>query len=133
VIVNGDSGVATLSSGAPLSTDDYNRLATRSPRVLGAPLSLRALDATLLPLLEPRSVVSVRGNSGLDLAYLATRRATTNGPTSAAFFYASQLRALLGYEASEMLKLLNKFATDPCVDPDRFREVVGQLEAIRSN
>jgi len=63
-----ERGTLALASGAPVATDDENRLATRSPRVLAKPLGAEgatALFAAVDPLVPPPA--------GLDPVYLARR------------------------------------------------------------
>jgi hypothetical protein len=67
-LVLDDAGTAALAQGAALSTDDDNVLATRSPRVLAAPLGPR--DATrLFAAYEPLVPVPAE----LDASYLVAR------------------------------------------------------------
>jgi spermidine synthase len=68
-------GVAALAAGAPPSSDDHNRMATRSrSRADGlGPAALAALLAPHDPLLEPGSWVHARLGAELGYAYLAER------------------------------------------------------------
>ena len=76
------AGLEKLCAGAPINTDDDNRLAMRAPRLLNRPLRAQGTDALLLPLdplLDPASELNQDKDLILDPVYLVRRMAHMSG------------------------------------------------------
>lgn len=72
-------GVRALASGAPLITDDHNRMATSSPSLSGAGLSPEALGRMIAiydPLQDPESWIYRDLRDRLSFSYIARRQQT---------------------------------------------------------
>jgi len=119
-----EAGARVLADGAPIATDDRNRLATRSPRVLAKPLGTAgatALFAEHDPLVPPPS--------SLDATYLVRRLAGSGLPDRAQRVAESiadpaartEALAALAFAYGDLLDARQRAALALSLDPGRSR------------